>query len=215
MLVQILDTYSTIYPGSIVSSIVSEFLGGLPPNEANSIVALAGSITSIGMYFLFFNQYLVDIVGRKLMLAITVFGMGISSLGMFLSVNYIMYISFRFFLNFFFMSDIWLIIINEESETNKRALNSNIILMAGLIGAIIMVMCRFTFITEVNPNWRGMTLFPIILGIDPGLATVGYGVVSKDGQNISLIDYGIISTPAKMPLPKRISIIYRWCFSEM
>jgi len=48
----------------------------------------------------------------------------------------------------------------------------------------------------------------IILGIDPGLATVGYGVVNKDGQNISLIDYGIISTPAKMPLPKRLSIIY-------
>jgi len=165
MLVQILDTYSTIYPGSIVSSIVAEFLGELPPNEANSIVALAGSITSIGMYFLFFNQYLVDIVGRKLMLAITVVGMGISSLGMFLSVNYVMYISFTFFLNFFFMSDIWLIIINEESKTNKRALNSNIILMAGLIGAIIMVICRFTFITEVNPYWRGMTLFPIILGI--------------------------------------------------
>ena len=165
MLVQILDTYSTIYPGSIVSSIVSEFLGELPPNEANSIVALAGSITSIGMYFLFFNQYLVDIVGRKLMLAITVLGMGVSSLGMFLSVNYVMYVSFRFFLNFFFMSDIWLIIINEESKTNKRALNSNVILMVGLIGAIIMVLCRFTFITDVNPNWRGMTLFPIILGI--------------------------------------------------
>ena len=165
MLVQILDTYSTIYPGSMVSKVVGEFLVGLPPNEANSIVAMAGSITSIGMYFLFFNQYLVDIIGRKLMLAITVVGMSISSLGMFLSVNYVMYISFRFFLNFFFMSDIWLIIINEESKTNKRALNSNIILMAGLLGAIIMVICRFIFIPDVNPNWRGMTLFPIILGI--------------------------------------------------
>lgn len=48
----------------------------------------------------------------------------------------------------------------------------------------------------------------IILGIDPGLATIGYGVVNKENQNISLIDYGIISTPAKMPLPKRLSIIY-------
>ena len=165
MLVQILDTYSTIYPGSMVSKVVGEFLVEFSENEANFIVAMAGSITSIGMYFLFFNQYLVDIIGRKLMLAITVVGMSISSLGMFLSVNYVMYISFRFFLNFFFMSDIWLIIINEESKTNKRALNSNIILMAGLIGAIIMVICRFIFITDVNPNWRGMTLFPIILGI--------------------------------------------------
>ncbi|MEX1376122.1 MAG: crossover junction endodeoxyribonuclease RuvC [Eubacteriales bacterium] len=48
----------------------------------------------------------------------------------------------------------------------------------------------------------------IILGIDPGLATIGYGVIEKENQNISLIDYGIISTPAKMPLPKRLSIIY-------
>ena len=48
----------------------------------------------------------------------------------------------------------------------------------------------------------------IILGIDPGLATIGYGVIKKEGQNISLIDYGVISTPAKMPLPKRLSIIY-------
>ena len=43
----------------------------------------------------------------------------------------------------------------------------------------------------------------IILGIDPGLATIGYGVINKENQNISLVDYGIISTAADMPLPKR------------
>ncbi len=48
----------------------------------------------------------------------------------------------------------------------------------------------------------------IILGIDPGLATIGYGVIKKENQNITLIDYGIISTPANMPLPKRLSVIY-------
>ncbi|MBN2879735.1 MAG: crossover junction endodeoxyribonuclease RuvC [Clostridia bacterium] len=49
----------------------------------------------------------------------------------------------------------------------------------------------------------------IILGIDPGLATIGYGVINKENQNISLVDYGIISTAAGMPLPKRLSVIYR------
>jgi len=49
----------------------------------------------------------------------------------------------------------------------------------------------------------------IILGIDPGLATIGYGVINKENQNISLVDYGIISTAADMPLPKRLSVIYR------
>lgn len=48
----------------------------------------------------------------------------------------------------------------------------------------------------------------IILGIDPGLATVGYGVVKKENNKISLIDYGIISTPAGVPLPRRLSIIF-------
>ncbi len=165
MLVQILDTYSTLYPGSIPSLIVAEFYPGVPDNITSSIVATAGSIISIGMYFLFFNQYLVDKVGRKRMLAITILGMSIASLGMFLSVNYVMYVAFQFFLYFFFMSDIWLIYANEESKQSKRALNTNIILMAGLLGAIIMVIFRFIFITDVNPNWRGMTLFPMIFGI--------------------------------------------------
>ena len=165
MLVQILDTYSTIYPGSMPSLIVAEFFPTEPPNVTSSILALAGSITSIGMYFLFFNQYLVDKIGRKRMLAITVLGMSISSLGMFLSVSYVMYVSFTFFLYFFFMSDIWLIYANEESKQDKRALNTNIILMAGLFGALIMVVSRFVFIPDVNPNWRGMTLFPVIIGI--------------------------------------------------
>ncbi len=48
----------------------------------------------------------------------------------------------------------------------------------------------------------------IILGIDPGLATIGYGVIKKENQDITLIDYGIISTPANMPLPQRLSVIY-------
>lgn len=48
----------------------------------------------------------------------------------------------------------------------------------------------------------------IILGIDPGLATIGFGVVEKQNHDIRFVDYGIISTPAGMPLPKRLSIIY-------
>jgi len=165
MLVQILDTYSTLYPGSIPSLIVGEFYPGVPDNITSSKVTTAGSIISIGMYFLFFNQYLVDKIGRKRMLAITILGMSIASLGMFLSVSYEMYVAFQFFLYFFFMSDIWLIYANEESKQTKRALNTNIILMAGLLGAIIMVIFRFIFVTDVNPYWRGMTLFPMIFGI--------------------------------------------------
>lgn len=49
----------------------------------------------------------------------------------------------------------------------------------------------------------------IILGIDPGLATVGFGVLDSDGQNMVPLNYGIISTPAGVPLPRRLTMIYK------
>ncbi|MEX1307052.1 MAG: crossover junction endodeoxyribonuclease RuvC [Eubacteriales bacterium] len=48
----------------------------------------------------------------------------------------------------------------------------------------------------------------IILGIDPGLAIIGYGVIKYDGQKLNIIDYGTITTAAGVPLPRRLSSIY-------
>jgi MHS family alpha-ketoglutarate permease-like MFS transporter len=164
MLVQILDSFSTIFPGAIPTAIANEFLPGLDQNTVDSILAFASGIVSIGLYFLFFSQYLADKLGRKLMLSITVFGMAIACLGMFLSPNFVTYYIFVFVLNFFFSSDIWLIYVNEETKSNKRAFYSNIILIVGLVGAFVMVITRLFFITETNPNWRAMTIFPMLLG---------------------------------------------------
>ncbi|MFX0011294.1 MAG: MFS transporter [Candidatus Hermodarchaeota archaeon] len=164
MLVQILDSFSTIFPGAIPTAIANEFLPGLDQNTVDSILAFTSGIVSIGLYFLFFSQYLADKLGRKLMLSITVFGMAIACLGMFLSPNFVTYYIFVFVLNFFFSSDIWLIYVNEETKSNKRAFYSNIILIVGLVGAFVMVITRLFFITETNPNWRAMTIFPMLLG---------------------------------------------------
>ncbi|MFW9901344.1 MAG: MFS transporter [Candidatus Thorarchaeota archaeon] len=164
MFVQILDSYVTLFPSAIVSAIAGEFLPSMTVDQQNSTYAFAIGVVSSGMMLLFFSQYLSDKFGRKKMLAITVVGMALASLGMFLSVNFVMYMFFVFFLNFFFSSDIWLIYINEEVKPNKRAYYSNIVLMVGLVGAISMVICRLIFIKETNPIWRGMTFFPMILG---------------------------------------------------
>lgn len=45
----------------------------------------------------------------------------------------------------------------------------------------------------------------VILGIDPGLATMGYGVINANHGNFSVIDYGIVSTPKECTLPQRLS----------
>lgn len=47
-----------------------------------------------------------------------------------------------------------------------------------------------------------------ILGIDPGLAIVGYGVVDKVGNAYKTIDYNAITTMAHTPIENRIKIIY-------
>ena len=48
----------------------------------------------------------------------------------------------------------------------------------------------------------------IILGFDPGLATLGYGVIESDGNKHVPIDYGIISTPAGLRTPVRLRNIH-------
>lgn len=47
----------------------------------------------------------------------------------------------------------------------------------------------------------------IILGIDPGYATVGFGVIKSEGSKNTAIDYGIITTPKNDAFPKRLKHI--------
>ena len=48
----------------------------------------------------------------------------------------------------------------------------------------------------------------IILGIDPGLATLGYGVIEKDERgNFRAIDHGVVLTPKEESLPVRLAIL--------
>ena len=50
----------------------------------------------------------------------------------------------------------------------------------------------------------------LVIGIDPGTATTGYGLVreNRDGS-LTAIDYGVVLTPAKMPMPDRLLELYR------
>ena len=49
----------------------------------------------------------------------------------------------------------------------------------------------------------------IILGIDPGLATLGYGVIEADNNKRRLIQFGTLTTPAGQPMPQRLRAIYQ------
>ena len=47
----------------------------------------------------------------------------------------------------------------------------------------------------------------VILGIDPGLATTGWGVIEKYSGTLKLLAFGAIETPAKQILPQRLLFI--------
>jgi crossover junction endodeoxyribonuclease RuvC len=48
-----------------------------------------------------------------------------------------------------------------------------------------------------------------VLGIDPGTATTGYGVVEEVKGDLKPLAFGVIRTPADRPLPVRLQSIYR------
>ncbi len=47
-----------------------------------------------------------------------------------------------------------------------------------------------------------------ILGIDPGLATMGWGVVDSDGKRNQLVQCGAVITPPDMPMHERLHKIF-------
>ena len=47
----------------------------------------------------------------------------------------------------------------------------------------------------------------VVLGIDPGLATVGFGVIKSQGGNLVYVDCGVIKTKADTELPERLNAI--------
>lgn len=49
----------------------------------------------------------------------------------------------------------------------------------------------------------------LVLGVDPGLATTGYGLVRETESGLQAVAYGVVTTGAEHALPKRLQQLYR------
>ncbi len=50
----------------------------------------------------------------------------------------------------------------------------------------------------------------LVLGIDPGIAITGYGLVREvPGGGVEMVAYGAVETPAHTPLPLRLQQVYK------
>ena len=47
-----------------------------------------------------------------------------------------------------------------------------------------------------------------VLGIDPGLERIGFGVVRRTGSQLEVVEHGLIKTP-RVATPDRLEILYR------
>lgn len=47
-----------------------------------------------------------------------------------------------------------------------------------------------------------------ILGIDPGYAILGWGVIDMKGNRFKIVDYGAVTTDSKMEMPDRLKVLY-------
>jgi crossover junction endodeoxyribonuclease RuvC len=48
----------------------------------------------------------------------------------------------------------------------------------------------------------------IVLGIDPGTAATGYGVIERTNGTLRAVDHGCLETSASIPLPDRLRVIH-------
>ena len=47
-----------------------------------------------------------------------------------------------------------------------------------------------------------------IIGIDPGYAILGYGIIDVEGNHFKPIEYGAVTTEAGMDMPDRLKVLY-------
>ena len=47
-----------------------------------------------------------------------------------------------------------------------------------------------------------------IIGIDPGTATTGFGLIEANNDKLTFLDAGVITTKPNIPMPERLEILY-------
>lgn len=67
-----------------------------------------------------------------------------------------------------------------------------------------LLVCRNTVIVKFKKEWLLMR----ILGIDPGTAITGYGIVDIQGNKLKLVEHGVFRTKSTLYLPERLHQIF-------
>lgn len=50
----------------------------------------------------------------------------------------------------------------------------------------------------------------IVLGVDPGLYRLGYGIIHQEGESFLPLEAGVFRLPKTLPFPQKLAAIYRF-----
>ncbi|GAB4305940.1 MAG: niacin permease NiaP [Promethearchaeota archaeon] len=148
---EIWDTYNTTYPDAIVSE-VRAFYGVTTAQYAWYL-----GWFSLGTYFVFVAQVLVDRVGRRPMLVAVFAGYGVANLMLNFAPTIQAYSAAMFLLYTCFSSDVWTIMVGEEAPPGKRAKYTSLVLVVGAAAVLPVSLGRAYLIPAFG--WRAMTWF--------------------------------------------------------
>ncbi|MCF7933232.1 MAG: MFS transporter [Spirochaetia bacterium] len=153
-LYEIFDSYLTVGYTMHVTLVLDYFQTTL------SSYYQAVAFGSLGLFFVVITLLLADMIGRKTMIIIVFFGMGLSMFLLSLTQTIEQYGYALFAMFVFFSSDLWVIIIAEEAPPLKRARFSYIISAIGVLGIFLIPLFKVFLTQAANPaSWKRMTWF--------------------------------------------------------
>lgn len=153
-LYEIFDSYLTVGYTMHVSMVLDYFQTSL------SSYYQAVAFGSLGLFFVVVTLVLADLIGRKALIIIVFFGMGLSMFFLNLTQTIEQYGYALFAMFIFFSSDLWVIVIAEEAPAHKRARYSYIVSAIGVLGIFLIPIFKILLTQASNPEtWKRMTWF--------------------------------------------------------
>lgn len=167
-LIRGLDEFATSSTGSLQTAIVNEFYvrdQGLTFAQGLSQISLLGTALMPVMILATLYAALADTFGRKKILVISVFGMGVGLFICFLSNNLLIHFIGRTILGFFIATDIHQLYVMEIAPDNKRAMLLSINSFFGYLSMMLVSVARDAFTVNGELMWRNVFLVPAVLGV--------------------------------------------------
>lgn len=167
-LIRGLDEFATTAATSLQTSIVQDlFVEGQGVEFSEGLSQLSLITTGLLVFAILATLYLTlaDRFGRKLILAISIFGMSLGMFLIYLSPNILVHVIGRAVLTFFIATDVHGVYVMEIAPKDKRAILISINSFFGYLSMMLVSVSRYAYTIDGELIWRNVFLLPAVIGL--------------------------------------------------